>query len=118
MAYCSITLPNASKLASAGAAQSQSENRNPVPDFAFMAQNPSWRGDMCNACAELDRQIGHLRVIEKVADTGTSYAATKLIEEKEAEKAKLHVRSDDLHWSLNGLHQVSMSKPRVSSAAG
>jgi len=54
---------------------------------------------MCDACAELDRQIGHLRVIEQVADIGTRYAATELIEEKEAQKAKLHVGSDEFNWS-------------------
>jgi hypothetical protein len=59
------------------------------PDITFIEhKNGVVAKDMCDACSELDRQIGHLWVIEQVADTGTRYAATKLIEEKEAQKGK------------------------------
>jgi hypothetical protein len=69
-----------------------------VPDIAFIGpQNPGWRRVMCEVCAELARQIAHLGVIEQVADIGTRDAARKLIEEKEAQKATLHVGHDDLN---------------------
>ena len=45
---------------------------------------------VCDMCVELDKLVGHLRVIKQFADVGTRDAATKMIDEKEAEKAMLH----------------------------
>jgi hypothetical protein len=46
---------------------------------------------MCSKCAELDRKIGHLRwIIEQLADPSTIKAASELIKEMEAEKARYH----------------------------
>jgi hypothetical protein len=46
---------------------------------------------MCWKCIELDRRIGHLRrMMEQLSDPLTIEAANKMIEEMEAEKAKLH----------------------------
>jgi hypothetical protein len=50
---------------------------------------------MCWKCAELDRKIEHLKwMIEQLADPPTHKAANDMIEEMEAEKAKLHPESD------------------------
>ena len=46
---------------------------------------------MCWKCAELDRRIDHLRrMVEQLYDPPTTEAANQMIEEMEAEKAKLH----------------------------
>jgi hypothetical protein len=60
---------------------------------------------MCNTCAELNRLIGHLRVIEQLADAGTRDAATKMIDEKEAERAMLHPMPRKLNLTLDEVHR-------------
>jgi hypothetical protein len=46
---------------------------------------------MCEKCAELDRKIGHYRVIlARVPDPQLSEGIAKLIEEAEAQKAAFH----------------------------
>ena len=51
---------------------------------------------MCEKCEEIDRRIGHIRMmIANLAAPDTVAAANKLIEEKEARKAQLHPKPEN-----------------------